>query len=106
MAGEFCQVIFFLPLSQAYTYRVPSHLVSKVQVGARVLAPLGSRKVPGVVVSLDDDLEGVPLSAPHYFATSADCDQNLILLNFSQSYTPPSHWLYLPLLFSPPPLIV
>ena len=53
-------MIFFLPLSQAYTYRVPSHLVSKVQVGARVLAPLGSRKVPGVVVSLDDDLEGVP----------------------------------------------
>ena len=55
-----CQVVFFLPLTQAYTYKVPSSLVSRIQVGARVVASLGSRRHWGMVVALGgEDREGL-----------------------------------------------
>ncbi len=55
-----CQVVFFLPLGKAYSYGIPSHLESRVEVGCRVRAPLGSRREVGVVVALGGEApEGV-----------------------------------------------
>jgi len=45
------------------------------------------------------DLDSLPLSEPIYFSTSSDCDKNLVLLNFVQSYTLPDKWAYLPIIF-------
>ncbi len=53
-----CQVVFFLPLSKAYTYRVPPALEPRVVMGSRVLAPLGKRREVGVVVALGGEAPG------------------------------------------------
>ncbi len=42
--------------------------------------------------------DGIMLSADTYFSTYADCDRNLILLNFVQAFEPPTDWIYLPLI--------
>jgi len=46
------------------------------------------------------DLDGNAISSPTYFSTYAGCDQNLILLNFVQTYMIPSAWFYLPVIYS------
>ena len=43
------------------------------------------------------DLDGLPLSAPIYFQTEAECDVNLTLINFVESHTLPDEWIFLPL---------
>ncbi len=47
----FAEVAFPLPLPQPFAYRVPAEM-SGVAVGCRVLAPLGSRRMIGVVTAL------------------------------------------------------
>ncbi len=41
----FVQVLLPLPLPKAFTYRVPNQLADKVQLGVRVIVPLGKKKV-------------------------------------------------------------
>lgn len=48
----FCEVSFPLPLLRTFTYRLPDHLVDKVKVGSRVLAPFGSRQISGYVLEV------------------------------------------------------
>ncbi len=45
-------VVFALPLQQAFTYRVPDALAGLIRVGSRVLVPLGPRRLTGFVVAL------------------------------------------------------
>jgi hypothetical protein len=58
-------------------------------------SPLAS---DGTVWAQVFDLEGKPISSQIYFPTYDACEQNLILLNFVQSYMLPDNWVYLPLI--------
>ncbi|MDD2671067.1 MAG: primosomal protein N' [Syntrophales bacterium] len=53
----FILVAFNIPAGHAYTYSVPSGLAGKVEIGCRVLAPLGKRKAVGFVISEEGDPE-------------------------------------------------
>ncbi len=48
----FAQVALPLPLSEPFTYRIPSHLEGKMDLGFRVLVPLRNKMVTGFVVGL------------------------------------------------------
>ncbi|MGB2979847.1 MAG: primosomal protein N' [Candidatus Zixiibacteriota bacterium] len=48
----FAQVSLPLPLSEPFTYRIPSHLEGKMELGFRVLVPLRNKTVTGFVVGL------------------------------------------------------
>ena len=54
----------------------------------------------GTVWARVHDFDGNSLSDETYFSTYAECDQNLIILNFVQTYAPPTDWVYLPLIFN------
>lgn len=54
----YAQVVFNLPLKEEFTYSIPERLQGQVQVGTRVLAPFGPRKITGYVVGLTDTCEG------------------------------------------------
>ena len=45
------------PFSQVFTYRLPPHIASGVQVGAQVLVPFGPRTVVGLVVGLREETD-------------------------------------------------
>ncbi|MBM4310915.1 MAG: primosomal protein N' [Deltaproteobacteria bacterium] len=61
-----------LPVQAPYAYRVPEELAGRIGVGARVLVPLGRRRMTGYVVGVSDALPerelksvlAVPDSAP------------------------------------------
>ena len=57
-APAYAQVVFNLPLKEEFTYGIPEHFQGQVQVGTRVLAPFGPRKITGYVVGLTDHYEG------------------------------------------------
>ena len=61
MATEFlyADVCLPAPLDQAFTYRLPETLRHRVRTGCRVLAPLGARKLAGVVVRAHNEAPGV-----------------------------------------------
>jgi primosomal protein N' (replication factor Y) len=46
----FADVLLPLPLNQTFTYSVPADMAGKIQVGCRVIAPLGTRKLYTAVV--------------------------------------------------------
>ncbi len=48
----FAQVALTLPLSEPLTYRIPSHLEGKLDLGLRVLVPLKKKTVTGFIVGL------------------------------------------------------
>ncbi|HEV8342905.1 MAG TPA: primosomal protein N' [Candidatus Binatia bacterium] len=50
--GRFAQVIIPSPLKEPLTYAIPPALQDQLNIGMRVLVPLGTRKVTGVVASL------------------------------------------------------
>jgi primosomal protein N' (replication factor Y) len=47
----FCDVALPVPLDQPFTYSLPETLRHRVRPGSRVVAPFGSRKLAGVVLS-------------------------------------------------------
>src|SRR5206468_11653975 len=51
----FCDVSLPVPLDQAFTYRMPETLRHRVQAGCRVLAPLGTRTLTGLVLKTHND---------------------------------------------------
>lgn len=51
----FADVSLPVPVSQAFTYRLPETLRHRVQTGCRLLVPFGSRKLTGVVVRVHND---------------------------------------------------
>jgi primosomal protein N' (replication factor Y) len=48
----FAQVALPLPLSEPFTYRIPSHLEGKLDLGFRVLVPLRKKMMTGFVVGI------------------------------------------------------
>jgi len=52
-APFYADVLLPLPLTQTYTYSVPEELAAKVQVGCRVIVPLGPKKLyTGIILDL------------------------------------------------------
>ncbi len=51
------QVVFNLPLKNAFTYEIPSRFDGMVQAGMRVFVPFGKRRITGYVVSVSKKLE-------------------------------------------------
>jgi primosomal protein N' (replication factor Y) len=58
---RYCDVSLPVPLDQAFTYSLPLTLQHRVQAGARVLVPFGTRKLTGVVLRAHDDPADTPL---------------------------------------------
>ena len=50
-------VVFNLPIKEAFTYQVPDHFDGMVKVGMRVFVPFGRRRLTGYVVSVSDHNE-------------------------------------------------
>ncbi|MFC3188303.1 primosomal protein N' [Shewanella intestini] len=49
----FVEVALPVPLRQNFTYQVPEHLITKMQVGLRVKVPFGPRQQIGLITKLD-----------------------------------------------------
>ncbi len=54
-------IVFPLPVEQAFTYIVPRGLEASAQIGSRIIAPLGPRHRTGFIVSFQDKADGVAL---------------------------------------------
>ena len=54
----FCDVSLPVPLDRCFTYSLPLTLQHRVQVGARVLVPFGTRRLTGVVLGVHDNVPG------------------------------------------------
>ncbi len=52
MSFKYANIAFNLPLDNLYTYSIPEELSETVKTGCRVYAPLGNRKLTGVVIEL------------------------------------------------------
>ncbi len=50
----FAEIVFPTPVDHGYTYRIPEKFEGEVNLGVRVLAPFGPRKMTGFVVGLTD----------------------------------------------------
>jgi primosomal protein N' (replication factor Y) (superfamily II helicase) len=46
-----------VPVQTPYTYRVPEELADRIRIGARVLVPLGRRRMTGYVVGVSDAVQ-------------------------------------------------
>ena len=51
----FAEVAFPISNFQKFTYEIPNHLIKKIQVGTRVIAPLRKRNSQGIVVNIVDN---------------------------------------------------
>ena len=57
-------VVFNLPLKDAYTYEIPPHFSGMIKKGMRVLVPFGRRRLTGYVVGISYNNEkNIPLKA-------------------------------------------
>ena len=52
---RYCDVALPVPVDRAFTYEVPATLRHRVQIGARVWTPFGTRRLTGVVVRVHDE---------------------------------------------------
>jgi primosomal protein N' (replication factor Y) len=50
-------VAFNLPVDSLFTYSIPKELTPSVKAGCRVLAPLGNRKITGIIIELPETSE-------------------------------------------------
>ena len=50
----FAEVSFPISSYQTFSYKVPERLAKKITVGIRVKVPLGTRKVNGIVVGINN----------------------------------------------------
>ncbi len=61
-AFAYAEVVFNLPLKDAFTYEIPLHFSGMVKKGMRVLVPFGRRRLTGYVVSLSKhNKKNIPL---------------------------------------------
>ncbi len=60
----YAEVVFNVPVREAFTYEVPGRFQSVIRKGMRVFAPFGKRKLTGYVVALSDRFDkNIPLKA-------------------------------------------
>ena len=58
------EVVFNLPLKDAFTYEIPLHFSGMVKKGMRVLVPFGRRRLTGYVIGISHHNEkNIPLKA-------------------------------------------
>ena len=58
------EIVFNLPLKDAFTYEIPSHFRGMVKKGMRVLVPFGRRRLTGYVIGISHHNEkNIPLKA-------------------------------------------
>jgi primosomal protein N' (replication factor Y) len=50
MRGKYVNIAFNLPVDSLFTYSIPDELSENLQLGMRVLAPLGKQKISGVAI--------------------------------------------------------
>jgi len=55
---RYCEVSLPVPLDRLFTYELPLTLRHRVQPGCRVVAPLGARKLTGIVLRVYNDSSG------------------------------------------------
>jgi len=55
LAFRYCDVSLPVPLDRVFTYVLPATLRHRVQVGARLIVPFGSRKLTGVILACHDN---------------------------------------------------
>jgi primosomal protein N' (replication factor Y) len=55
MEKEFAEIVFPLPVNQTFTYRVPADLRSVAEVGCRVIAPFGPRRLTGFILEFKNE---------------------------------------------------
>ena len=55
----YADVVFNLPLKEAFTYKIPAHFEGIVKKGMRVFVPFGRRRLTGYVVSLSNHNEKI-----------------------------------------------
>ena len=53
----YANVVFNLPLKEAFTYEIPAHFDGMVKKGMRGFVPFGRRRLTGYVISLSDHNE-------------------------------------------------
>ena len=58
---RYCDVSLPVPLDRVFTYELPLTLRHRVQPGCRVVAPLGARKLTGIVLRVHDEADGQSL---------------------------------------------
>ncbi|MFQ5824012.1 MAG: primosomal protein N' [bacterium] len=49
------EIVFPLPVNQVFTYHVPVDLRDVAQIGCRVIAPLGARRLTGFIIEFKED---------------------------------------------------
>ena len=54
---RYCDVSLPVPLDRVFSYELPPTLRHRVQPGCRVVAPLGTRKLTGIVLRVHDDAD-------------------------------------------------
>lgn len=57
--SRYADIVFNLPLFSAFTYEIPSHLVSSAEVGKRALVRFGKKDYTGLITNLKDSTEVV-----------------------------------------------
>ena len=50
----YVNVVFNLAIDKSFSYKIPSEILTEINVGQRVLAPFGKRELTGVVVNVSD----------------------------------------------------
>jgi len=120
--NQYVQVAIPVPMRQLFTYQVPNELQSPlIKIGERIAVPFGSRKVIGIVLSIEDhcDIEAkklkkisqrlndnfhlsqslvsfLQLSAHYYHHPIGDVFQQALPVNLRKieklSLTPPMVW--------------
>ncbi|MDI6848989.1 MAG: primosomal protein N' [Candidatus Saccharicenans sp.] len=71
--SSYCQILFPLPVFQTFLYRLPPELVGKVRIGSRVIAPLGSRRLAGYVLAMEELSREPEFEVKEIIACQEDC---------------------------------
>jgi primosomal protein N' (replication factor Y) len=57
MKKEFVEIVFPLPINQAFTYHLPDELRGAAHVGCRVIAPFGPRSLTGFILDFKESTD-------------------------------------------------
>jgi len=55
--GPYAEVVFNLPLDGTFSYKVPEHLKDCLEIGSRVFAPFGTRRLTGYLVAWSESCD-------------------------------------------------